>query len=214
MTSPYSRASFVKWTNPSWSWVFIASLLVFNGILAILYALDFLEVGFRAPLVPLIWSGAQMLAFGLLWVVVVFYFFWEQILEDRSGAVAVTTAGAFTNLLAFILFLIWAVNNKTTSKLSFDDDPRAFTQYANANVAAFAMYILLLMVALVAAMQMIIWVKTLIALDYVARSPGGKRLATILKQAARDDISHVRRARQREVKEEEDDDLTGDIGGL
>lgn len=183
--SPYSQARFVKWTYPSWSWVFIVALLIFNGILAILYALDFLEVGFRAPLVPLIWSGIQFLCFGLLWVFVVFYFFWEQLLEDRSGAVVVTTAGTLTNLLAFILFLIWAINNNTTSKLSFDDDPRAFTQYANANVAAFAMYMILLGVSLVAAGQMLVWEKTLILADYVARSPGSETLRTVLRNAAR-----------------------------
>lgn len=192
--SPYSGSKFIRWTTPSWSWVLIVALLIFNGILAILYALDFLEVGFRTPLVPLIWSGVQFILFGLLWILAVWGFFWEQLLEDRAGAVAIATAGTCTNFLSFVLFLIWVVNNNMTSKLSFDDDPRGFTQYANANVAAFTMYVVLLAVALTAVVLVLMWEKTLIALDYVARSPGSQTLATVLQQAARE--QHGRRSQQ------------------
>jgi len=184
-TSPYSGAKFVHWTYASWTWVFLVALLIFNGILAILYALDFLEVGFRTPLVPLIWSGVQLLCFALVWVFVVWSFFWEQLSQDRSSSVAIATAGTITNLLAFILFLIWVVNNNTTSKINFDDNPRAFSQYADTNVAAFAMYVVLLGVSLVAASQRLLWEKTLLAMDVLSRSPGSQTLAAVFEAAAR-----------------------------
>ncbi len=184
-SSPYSGAKFVSWSYASWTWVFLVALVIFNGVLAILYALDFLEVGFRAPMVPLIWSGAQLICFALVWVFVVLNFFWEQLSQDRSSSVAIATAGAVTNLLAFILFLIWVINNNTTSKISFDDNPRAFSQYADANVAGFVMYVVLLGVALMAAAQRLLWEKTLVALDIVSRSPGSQTLSVVFAAAAK-----------------------------
>lgn len=185
---PFSGLRFVTLQYPSWGWVVTIALLIFNGILAILYALDFLEVGFRSPLVPTIWSGVQLMCFAVLWVFTVWYWLWERLAEDRIGVVVISTTGAVTNLLAFIIFLIWVLNNDTTSKISFDDDPKAFSQFGDANVAGFCMYIVLLLATFVVAAQRVWWKKNLLLLDIVCQTTGqAKSLRVVLESAAKNE---------------------------
>ncbi len=191
---PYSNVRVIKLNYPSWGWVITIALLVANGILAILYALDFLEVGFRSPLVPTIWSGLQLLCFAILWVFAIWYWMWERLAEDRMGVVVISTTGAVTNLLAFIVFLIWVLNNDTTSKISFTTNPRAYSQFGDANAAGFVMYIILLLATLIVLAHRVWWKKTLLLMDILAQTAGqSKRLSTLLGEAAASERERRRR---------------------
>lgn len=193
-SGPYSNVHVIKLNYPSWGWAITIALLIANGILAILYALDFLEVGFRSPLVPIIWSGVQLVFFALLWVFALWYWMWERLSEDRLGVVVISTCGTVTNLLAFIIFLIWFLNNNTTGKISFASNPRTYSQFGDANVAGFVMYIILLLATLMVMAHRVWWKKILLLMDILSQTTGqSKRLSTVLEEAASAERDEMRR---------------------
>ncbi len=151
--SPRVTTNFINFRNPTLYWLTMICLIILNSILFVLYVLDAVGVGFRSPITLVATSGALFLLFCCLSLYSVFKFKYERLLQDWLRMVSISVVFTFINLISFLSFLAWALQNPGFWKdIDFEDDPKAHDGYVAINAfsaAIFVMAVLNLWIAMV-----------------------------------------------------------------
>lgn len=151
--SPRVTTNFISFRNPTLYWLTMICLIILNSILFVLYVLDAVGIGFRSPITLVATSGALFLLFCCLSLYSVFKFKYERLLQDWLRMVSISLSFTFINLLSFLSFLAWALQNPGFWKdIDFEDDPKAHDGYVAINAfsaAIFVMAVLNLWIAMV-----------------------------------------------------------------
>ncbi len=151
--SPRVTTNFISFRNPTLYWLTMICLIILNSILFVLYVLDAVGVGFRSPITLVATSGALFLLFCCLSLYSVFKFKYERLLQDWLRMVYISITFTFINLISFLSFLAWALQNPGFWKdIDFEDDPKAHDGYVAINAfsaSIFVMAVLILWTAMV-----------------------------------------------------------------
>ncbi len=151
--SPRVTTNFISFRKPTLYWLTMICLVILNSILFVLYVLDAVGIGFRSPITLVATSGALFLLFCCLSLYSVFKFKYERLLQDWLRMVSISLSFTFVNLISFLSFLAWALQNPGFWKdIDFEDDPKAHDGYVAINAfsaAIFVMAVLNLWIAMV-----------------------------------------------------------------
>ena len=109
--SPRVTTNFISFRSPTLYWLTMICLVILNSILFVLYVLDAIGVGFRSPITLVVTSGALFLLFCCLSMYSVFKFKYERLLQDWLRMVSISVCFTFINLISFLSFLGWALQN-------------------------------------------------------------------------------------------------------
>ena len=171
--SPESTTSLINFGNPSLHWITIIVLIILNSILFILYVLDAVGVGFRSPITLVATSGALFLLFCCLSLYAVFKFKYERLMQDWLRMVYISTTFTFINLVSFLSFLIWALQNPGFwKKIDFEDHPKAHDGYVAINAFSAAIFVMALLILWTAIVVHYYFVKLLQTLNITITKAG------------------------------------------
>ncbi len=165
-------------------------MLIWFGIalysaLAVMEALEIVDIGWNNPLFYLIFHWVLTAYFGLLLVWAAGSFIMEPLLSDNLRPAIIVGHAFFVNGISGILFLIWIVKHTNLIyNANFDKDPEATMDYKDVVIVCFVLYILWITVILLTYVIRFAFAKFIEILSMVVRqldkNPTSDYLETLL----------------------------------